>query len=282
MKKIVLATIVLVSSSWAYSPYSSEGETLIGDQSQVTTIVNNPVSTAITLKSKNKTSSAAGDVITSGDVKLVNIPIAYKLSDNLMVVGAVPYLKVPGNSGLGDASIGVNYLKGKDASDMIAAEARLKIATGDETNGLGTGADSLLFAGTYSKAKGEYTVLATGSYTLNSIFSANVPTYTGETTYGDVINVSAGVSRECIFSKKVITSARISYMSQEADETTVFSHNNATTNIDLWLNWSSDKIVENVPLKWGVKIPLQAKTDNNNFTYDKEILFYISAAGFLK
>ncbi len=279
MKKIVVATVLGLSAVWAYSPYSTEGETLIGDQTQVNTVVNNPISTATNLKISKKSGSVAGDVITAGDVKLFNIPAAYKLSDELILVAGLPIVNVPGTTGLGDVSFGVNYLQGKDASDMQAAEARLKIATGSETDSLGTGAHSLFLSYTYSKVKGKYNYLATGSYTLNSLFSADVGFWTG-TVYGDVINLSVGASRTCILSDKVITTARVTYMNAKADTFDGGTHNNAQTNMDIWLDWSSDKLIEGTPVKWGIKIPLQASSDNALLDGDKVTLFYVSAAGF--
>lgn len=286
MKKIILFGIILSSHLLAYYPNeSSAGETLIGDQTQVSTYINNPVSSFSNLN-KNKASRTIGtDVIATGDVKMVNIPYVTRLSKNLALSINLPYIQTTGlsyNTGIGDASVGLSYLRDTNGSnDIQAAQLRIKLATGDYQSGLGTGANALFGSYTYTKTLGQYVAIATASLTWNDLFKVTSAGVT--TTYGNVVSASLGASRVSFFSDKLITTARLSYYYAGEDKTdsSFVVYNNATTNIDIWLNWASDQLLAGIPINFGIKIPLYAKS-NQALLSDKVFLFYINVTSFFK
>ena len=281
MKKLV-ALILMSSSLYAFTgSESNEATTVIVDQTQVNTLVNNPVSTFSSLGNNNKTASAGGDIIKTGDISLVNIPLAYKVSDKWGISAAIPYIRTSFSgasetSGLGDVSIAANYLDVKDKSNIEIIEARLKLASGDYNKATGSGASSFFFSYTKSKQVESVNFIGAFSYTANAFFkNSSLGT---ALHYGDTLALNIGVSSPSYFSDKVTRTIRFSYLGKEEDEWAGVGANNAMVNADVWVDWKSDNLIADIPVKVGIKIPLQA-ISNSTIGTDKTVLFYISAAG---
>jgi hypothetical protein len=285
VKKTILLSLALMGSLNAFEGVDTqEAETVITDQTIVNTVVNNPVATFTNIIDSKKSGSVAGDVIVSGNVKMVNLPLAYKFNPSWGFSAAVPYVETNFvgdvvEKGIGDISASINYIHGKAKSDMQTVELRYKSDTGDYLIGTGSGAESLFTGYSIRKLTKKYTLVGSASYTHNE-------SYTNDTllnypiVYGDTMSLNFGLTYESFLSKKIKTTIRFSYMDKNSDTQGGTDANNGLTNSDLWLSMSTDKFFMDLPIKWGLKIPLEAKSDSATARVDKTVLFYASVAGY--
>lgn len=273
MKKIALSLLVASMSLMAYDDYnheeSTDSEVYVESQSVVNNIVTDTTKT--NLVTSDKDYGAAAQYINAGDISIINIPVGMKVGYGFGVEANVPLVSVTDygwqqddNTGLGDISLGVNYNFGKTSGSkgLNISTVLYKTTTGDDTKGLGSGVSAITLSHSFTKDVTEkYTVSALASYTLND-----------DTVLGDSYMLMAGASMPCLVSDKVKTSTKLTYFYTDDNKYS----NGELTNIDLWLQWDSDKLVKKIPLGFGIKIPLVSELNGNDA--DKTVLFYLSAS----
>lgn len=277
MKKIALSLLVASMSLMAYDNYESHSENTdskVYVQSQ--TIVNNVVADApkTNFITSGRSFGAAAQYVNAGDVTILNIPLAMKIASgfgleiNIPLVSVTDYgWKKEDNTGLGDISIGGTYNFGStnESTGLNITTLLYKTATGDVVKGLGTDVDAISLTHKFSKnINSKYTANALVAYTLND-----------DTVSGDSYMLMAGASMPCLISDKVKTSAKLTYFSV-AEHTQWGWSSGELTSADLWLQWDSSKIVKDIPLGFGIKIPLVNELDGKD--KDKTVLFYLSAS----
>ncbi|MEA2098573.1 MAG: hypothetical protein U9P72_00415 [Campylobacterota bacterium] len=273
MKKITLSLLVASMSLLAYEGHSENTDSQVYVQSQ--TVVNNIVADApkTNFITSGKEFGAAAQYVNAGDVTILNIPLGMQVGFGFGVEVNIPLVSVKNfgwaqdkNTGIGDISVGGNYNFGSvlESTGLNITTVLYKTATGDVDKGLGSDVDAISLTHKFSKSLNtKYTVNALLSYTLND-----------DTVSGDSYMLMGGASMPCLLSNKVTTSAKLTYFSV-AENKYNFGE---LTSADLWLQWDSDKLVNNLPLGFGVKLPLINEVDGND--KDKTVVFYLSMASF--
>jgi len=263
--KITLSLSVALSSTLlAYDDYNydntdscTQARVLIQDQ----TLVNDVIFNAPTQTKESK--SASVQAIKNDDISIVNIPYSMEIQDNLKVSFALPIVSTDDDTGLGDISIGSEYTFG-DTSwgfGQNSTKIRYKSTAGDEKKGLGSGESAFTLTHKIGKQLNDiYLVHGLLSYTFNN------------GNYGNSYTLVGGVQKPCIFNDKIDTNIKLSYFS--SGETA--NLNDETTNIDVMAEFTSDKLVEGIPLGFGLKIPVSSEIGNNDA--DKNTLIYFSAS----
>lgn len=262
--KITLPLVMALSSTlFAYDDYhhydneSTETKVLILDQ----TLVNDVIFDAPT--QTLDTQSASIQAIKNDNITVINIPYSMKIQDNLRVNFALPIVSTDDDTGLGDISIGSEYTFGDTSweSGKNTTKIRYKSTTGDDKKALGSGESAFTLTHKMGKQLNNiYLVHGLISYTLNN------------GNYGNSYTLLGGVQKPCIFNDKIDTNIKLSYFSSA--ETA--NLNDETTNIDLMAEFTSDKLVEGIPLGFGLKIPVSSEIGNNNA--EKNTLIYFSAS----
>lgn len=254
-------------------PVQTDSTTTTAEPTTVNTIINN--TNRVEFSQSGDIASASAQLINSGDVTMLNIPLAYNVTNNIGLEAGVPLAKNKSNSGIGDVTLGVNYHFGHYGSAYGANVTTFtyKTTTGDENKGLGLGKPSMTLAHTFAKdLTTTYRFAALLSYTLND-----------DAALGNAMSAMIGGSRPCLLSNKVRTNAKVTYYKIDALNKPVISIPGLTS-VDFWLEFSSDKLVNGVPLGAGVKVPLINQFEFQSKTYDAEkyVLFYLSASSFFK
>jgi len=277
MKKITLSLLALSAtlfSSEHYHDETTEREVYIQSQTAVNTIIADTPKTNL-IKSDKKV-GVATQYINAGDVSILNIPIGFQLNSSFGVEANIPLVSVTDygypaedNKGLGDISLGVNYNFGsaEDILGLNIATLSYKTTTGDVDKGLGSDMGAITVSDAVTKnISYKYTLKALLAYTINE----------DDEILGNAYMAMIGGSSPCLLSNKITTSAKLTYYSV-AEHTNQWGWTSGElTNADLWLQWSSDKFINNVPLGFGIKIPLVSEVDGND--KDKTVLFYLSAS----
>ena len=300
MKKILLTSLALTASVLA-SPYScdphqeecsTEG-VVIADQTTVNEVVTS-TSRMDLANDSSKTAVVGGEYIHTGDIKIVNIPMGYNITQNIGLEASVPFVSVSDyplwdaasssfigqdNMGLGDISIGANYHFGSYESDygLNVTTFRYKTSTGDETKGLGLGKDAYTLSHNIAKEMGFARVHGLLAYTLND-----------DTVLGDSLTAMVGFSRPCLLSDKVRTNMKLTYYNLENTiRDDGFLNTPEYKKIDFWLEFNSDRLISGIPIGAGIKIPIVDEVttmlwDGTSKTLDgsKTVLFYLSVGSF--
>ena len=264
MKKIVLSFIAISSIAFSADYYEVDSATFVNNQTIVNTIVaDTPQTDLITTK---KGYGATAQFVYSENVNILNIPLGMKIGSGFGIEAYVPIIDTPNNTGIGDISIGGNYNFGSvlDSSGLNITSLVYKTTTGDENKGLGSGKGAVTLSQKISKnLSDKLTLNGALSYTLND-----------DTVSGDSYMLMAGGSMPCLISDKVRTSAKLTYFAVAENQYNFGEINSA----DLWLQWDSSKLVNNLPLGFGIKVPLLNEIDGNDA--DKTLLFYLSVTSF--
>ena len=274
MKKITLSLLALSATLFSYDNYyegnheTTEGQVYVQSQTVVNTVIAD--TPKVDLIKSEKTTRATAQYINVGDISIINIPIGFQLSSSFGIEASIPLVSVTDygwqkedNTGLGDISAGVNYNFSSDSLGLNITTISYKSTTGDIEKGLGSDMSAVTIAHAISKTVSDnFTANGSFSYTINE----------DDKVLGNSYLAIVGGSMPCLLSNKVTTSAKLTYFSVAENKYS----NGEVTNADLWLQWSSDKLVSNVPLGFGVKIPLVSEVDGND--KDKTVLFYLSAS----
>ena len=276
MKKITLSLLALSATLLSSENYyegnheTTEGQVYVQSQTVVNTIIADAPKADL-IKS-DKSARAAAQYINVGDISIINIPIGFQLSSSFGIEASIPLVSVTDygwqqedNTGLGDISAGINYNFGlaSESSGLNITTISYKSTTGDIEKGLGSDMSAVTIAHSISKTISDsFTANGSFSYTINE----------DDKVLGNSYLAMIGGSMPCLISNKVTTSAKLTYFSVAENE---YSYGEVT-NADLWLQWNSDKLVSNIPLGFGVKIPLVSEVDSVD--KDKTVLFYLSAS----
>ena len=271
MKKIVLSLIAISTIAFSaefYDLHGTESVSLVQNQTIVNTIIaDTPQTDLITTK---KDYGATAQFVYSENVNILNIPLGMQIGSGFGIEAYVPIIDTPNDTGIGDISIGGNYNFGSvfDSTGVNITSLLYKTTTGDETKGLGSGKGAVTLSHKIAKNLSEkYTLNGSLSYTLND-----------DTISGDSYMAMIGASMPCLISNQVRTSAKLTYFAVE-DYTNQWGWTSGEVNsADLWLQWDSTTLVNNLPLGFGVKIPLLNEMDGNDA--DKTLLFYLSVTSF--
>lgn len=270
MRKILLAATLSTASLFGVSLYDNTDAVVIAEPATINEV---SIATVRTDFASNKqTAMAMAQYIHSGDVSVVNIPLGYNVTQNIGLETGIPIVQnktfANDETGLGDISVGVNYHFGdfSSASGLNMTTLRYKSSTGDENKGLGTGEDAYTLSHNFAKEVGAgFRLHALAAYTLN-----------GGEIVGDSYNAMLGASRTCLLEESLRTNVKVTYLHMDENDYDF----NGLTSLDVWLEWNS----KNMPLGFGVKIPVINETSSFGTTMDadKTVLFYVSAGSFFK
>ena len=282
MKKIVLSTLIASSLLMAYNDdiSDSESHTLIVNQTVVNDIITAPIATTTSDLDSNN-GSVAGQYIYSDKVNIINIPLSYNINKNFTALMALPIVSTTEEIGIGDISLGGSFNFGQmnKGVGLNVTTLRYKTSTGDSKTGTGSGADAITLSHNINRAVGAgFIVNAIASYTSN--FGEYTDEFDTTVSYGDAYLALISAAHPCLLSNKVITNVKLSYIhNNDHDFNYSFGSFNAgeTTNIDLWLAWTSSKIITGIPLAAGIKIPLLSEV--NSVDDEKVYQFYVSITG---
>lgn len=268
---------------------SSEGTTTVINQTTTNQIVADSVKTQTVVTSETKRGEgktlgyAAAQFVYYDKVKVFNIPVGYNVGYGFGIEATIPVMFVSQDisatnqdeKGLGDIALGVNYHFGLPNASigLNIVSFNYKTTTGDEKKSLGSGAPAYILNYKYMKEVDKYMLHLQGSYTFNDKATINNTTF----DYGDSYLISAGGSMPCLLSDKITTSAKLTYFHADAVDISGFMKSGKTDTADLWVQWDSTRLIENVPLGLGIKIPLKNEVDGSSI--DKKFAFYLSVSG---
>lgn len=201
--KKYLLTLPLLGLSYSHVFAAEEGE--------VQTSVLDPIARSYILSnngkeaafsdggiSKEKSKSVGVDVVSSDSVNLYAIPISYGQPVQLLggeefinVSADIPYLNaeapVGNENGLGDIGLGAEYFIEKDGI-ILKTELNIKLPTGDEKVGLGSGSTDFGVSFTGRKRVDDLGFNATAGYILRGEATINRT----DIDYGNVITLAGG------------------------------------------------------------------------------------------
>ncbi|EDZ62773.1 hypothetical protein SMGD1_2783 [Sulfurimonas gotlandica GD1] len=283
MKKITISLLVATTLLFgaSYDPHANfpsnsdktDQQTYVTNQTVVNDIITTP--TKVEFINSGKLAGVGVQIISAGDIKVLNIPVGVNIGSNFGIEANVPILRVYNamldeeNTGLGDVSIGGNFHFGK-YSDMMGNNITTllyKTITGDEDKGLGTIRQSTTLSHRVTKyMDGRYQAHGLVSYTVNDDLDS-----------GNAYMLMAGGAMPCLMTDKVTTNAKLTYFHVDS-VSSLGVKTGEVKSADLWLSWNSSKIIGDAPLGFGVKIPLVNELDGVD--KDKTVLFYLSASSF--
>ena len=298
LAKKSLISLVTAVSLYAYpgagDPQSNpqtDGNTNITNQSITNNVVADPVrNNFLSYRAKKGFKGMAGyasaQYIYNDKVQIVNIPLGFDFYKGFGVEANIPYVfvdkKLSSNnkneSGIGDISAGVNYKFGglSGRSGLHYFSVLYKSTTGDEKKTLGSGADAYTLTYKFLKSIDVWTVNFLASYTFNGKYSTQYSDF----DYGNSYLITVAGSRPCLLTSYLTTTAKLTYFHMDKTKQTYTggsSYFDKTDVADLWLQWDSTKFIKNVPVGFGVKIPLLNKLGSTNIS--KKVSFYLSFAG---
>lgn len=164
-----------------------------------------------------KDSKSVGlDVVVSENINLYSIPLAY--GKPMRVFGGDEYLNLTvdipyfnfestpdSESGLGDIALAAEYFIEKDGS-ILKAEFNLKVPSGDEKIGLGSGSTDVGFALTGRKRVGEIGFNTSSGYIIRGEATIN----NADINYGNVFNIAGGAEYQLV--KHLWLGANVAYV----------------------------------------------------------------------
>ncbi|QSZ41385.1 hypothetical protein GJV85_04445 [Sulfurimonas aquatica] len=286
MKRISLSLIALapflMAAEQYVSPHDGEVQTVITNQAVVNEVLSTPttVEAAENVKIAN-TGSVGAQVVFSNKINIVNIPLAYSITDSIAVDVAVPFVQnsVNEKSGIGDVSVALSYNFSNviDTIGLNTTSLRYKSTSGgDALDGLGSGASAFTLSHAIVKSMGSILLHGSLLYTLNSENDI-------QARYGDAYNVMIGESHSCLLTDYLTTTTKLTYFHNDESTFGGNGRNDELTTADFYLEFSSAKILSSIPLAIGVKIPViyEAGTaTTNGFSPDagNSVMAYFSAS----
>lgn len=200
--KILTSSIVLISTSQiALSSEAGQGESIaIDSMTRAYVLTTDGQDAEFSEKgiSSSVSKSVGFDAVSSDNVNVYAIPLAYGMPVGLLggeeyinFSADLNYIKIEapaGNeSGVGDSRIGAEYFLEKEGI-IFKGAFDLKLPTGDEDVGLGTGSIDFGFAVTGRKREGDIGFNATAGYIIRGDAKPNG----FDVDYGNVINLVGG------------------------------------------------------------------------------------------
>lgn len=292
MKRILLLSLV-ASASLMASPFHcsdnpdvecSTDTLVIADQSSTNDIINN--NARMDLSDGDKMALAGGEFIFNGDIRILNIPLGYNITQNIGIEAGIPLVNnskfqtgitfagtpiYEDNTGLGDVSVGANYHFGSYMAPygLNVTTFRYKSTTGDRKKGLGTDYEAYTLSHAFAKELSffELRTNALISYTLNH-----------EAVLGNTLNAMIAASRPCLLTDKVRTNMKLAYRNIEEVTLNGSPSSAGYNNLDFWLEFNSDKLMNDIPVGLGVKVPIVDDVTFNGTTREgsKTFMFYVS------
>lgn len=222
MKKVLLTSLVA-----AVALFGSEGHYFTQEGSERAVVIESTTANEIVLSGTrvdfhagDQQAVVSGQFLYAGDVKMVNIPLSYKLTPHFALEASVPLVSVMNytdpvtleeedNYGIGDVSVGVNANYGafQDTFGFHFVSLRYKTSSGDETKGLGLGEDAITLSYSNTKTIADFQTFVMLSYTLNE-----------NKVLGDSSYFVLGGSMPCLLSDQVRTSAKVTNFAIEENE----------------------------------------------------------------
>lgn len=230
--------------------------------------------------SKEDSKSVGFEVVSSESANVYSIPIAY--GKPLQLLGGeeyinlsadIPYINAEGaagsENGLGDIGLAVEYFIEKE-SIVFKTEASMKLPTGDEKVGLGSGATDFGMAFTGRKRMEQLGFNATVGYILRG--EATISSQ--DIDYGNVITLSGGA--EYRLQKDLWAGANLAYVRTGTTDYAGFEQDGLQT-LDLIPNISY-RVNTDITITADLILPVQESVIDGDFPFDapdREISFSI-------
>ncbi|MBU0632147.1 hypothetical protein KKA17_05860 [bacterium] len=278
MKKILLSLTFAATSLLAFcdtqagQTCNNQSELFISNQSIVNEVVVDTPKTDLITSTTNKF-SASVQAIHSDDFNMFNLPLGANIGSHFGAEVNVPYIskkdQVTGdtNSGIGDVSAGGNFHFGamSEGSGLNITTLLYKTTTGGSNKGLGSDKPAYTLSHKFSK----YMIKEIEG---NAIFSY---TFNDTSVSGNSYLAALGGSMPCLLYNKIHTNAKISYF--HIDKVGDGFLLPEVKSADLWIGWDLKQITANIPVSFGLKVPLLNEV--GGVDADKKFLFYLSMTG---
>jgi len=246
------------------------------------TLVTSPSQIYTDIKNSNSNFKVGTDVYVSSTYNFVNIPVSYVYDNKFGVSVYLPYIESDFDgrdtqNGVGDVTFEVSFNAG--SFDVYPQEEnnifglRYTQDTGDEKKGLGMGASSIAIFWDTNIILDEWSFYGSLLWTY---YISDVETYGMSYTPGYEDMFFIGASHKCLLSDKVDTALKLNWQYKGEDELDNGADiDNSDYNIvDVTLQWKSDKLIKDIPVQAGVKIPIW-----NSNAHDNEFLFFVGIGG---
>jgi len=276
MKKRVLLLSLLAVNLLA----NDKPPHLSGILQYMNTLVETPSQKYTQIKKSDSHFKVGVDTYISSSYNIANIPLSYVYNDMVGVSVYIPYIEAKNSNfdsnGIGDTTYEISFNAGTFDSDIPQENnifgIRYTDATGERTDGLGVGSSSFGIFWDTNAIIGEWTLYGSllWTYYLDDI---NDGKYTYTPGGEDIFWI--GASHECLLTDKINTTAKLNWQYKMEDETINGYNVNGTSYnmIDLTIEWESEKIVEELPIRAGIKIPIW---DSN--VVDNEFMFFVGVS----
>ena len=259
MKKITLSLVLAT----AFLLASDHHHISTSELATLETFKNDIIDHSNQIEFANKGADAmaiTGAISIGSDIKLIDVVPRYNPTGNLGFDARLPIMQNSESDefGIGDISLSGNYHFGNLDSEYGTniSTLRYKASTGSDTDGLGTGEGSITLTHALAKnLEGDLRVHGLLTYAMNM----------GD--IDDAIALMGGMSHKGLMPSVGVANTKLTYFTQ-----------GDFTAADLWVELSSKKLIDGVPLSTGLKIPLIDSYDGSDL--DKYFLLYASFTGF--
>lgn len=212
--------------SFAYFETLSTAESVLADPI-VNAVVNDPLSSLkddSTEGKSNKNGAIGGEYVNTDNNDIFNLPISYgfsvsmfggserlNINANLSYVDTSSPLLTDDESGMGDSTVGLEYSYYNDGLTIIP-NITVKLATGDEDDGLGTDSTDIATSIAIKKSFGKAAINGKFAY----IFKGDGEPLGTEWDYGDIYTLDLGGRYNFIDSLWI--QANVIYVDQDGNE----------------------------------------------------------------
>ncbi len=229
------------------------------------------------LEGKDRGVKTNVDLLYSDTYFITNIMASYVYDNMVGFSAALPLMQnsITTESGVSDAMVEINFNAGdfgeKSFKNNIFA-LRYSIDSGDFDKGLGSGSSSIsiLWDSTID-AGNDFDLFWSLMWTfyLDDV-TKGVNLYTpGEEDTGWI-----GLRHPCLLSDKIDTNLKLNWQTKYSDDIIAGpTYDSGYNLVDATVEWSSDKLIKNFPLKAGVKIPIW-----DSQRVDNELSVFVGAA----
>jgi hypothetical protein len=266
-KSLLMGTMIFTSSLFAIdNPPSLSILTQYAN-----TLVQSPSQTYMQLKNTKSDVKVSIDTYLSSTYDIANIPISYVYNNSFGLSAYISYAQsnyaTHKNSGISDSTIEVSFNAGQFEDDVQFENnifgLRYTFSTGDDALNLGSGSNSIaIFWDSTYIINDDWT--AYGSLLWN-IYLDDITIDSSQYDLGSEDILWFGVKHQCLFNEKIETSLKLNWQGKYND---IEAQNYDI--VDATLQWTSDKLIKNVPLNAGLKLPLWSSSN-----VDNEVLFFI-------
>jgi len=263
MKKLLfLPLFTTLALTAAGHPYT------VSSQTQYMNTLVDSISTKYTRLEENNTSTQVNlDALYSEYYTLANLDASYVYNNRVGISIYLPYVNYHNNelnptvseSSMGDASVGISFDAGSfdnDLENKNIFELRYTYDSGDVKKGTGMGAQSVAILWETIGKIDDFTLYGSLMWTY----------YITDTESG--IDIGAddllwfGASHPCLLSDKVETNLKFMWQSKYSDHD---QNSDKITDsyydiIDITLQWDSDRLIKNIPLTAGIRVPVYSSS----------------------